>query len=306
MRKAGAFHYSSKAKRGIKKRKKFSSNSQKFHGKSFSNAGQLNSNPSGELVTLDEITYYKKTPIKSFLKPDNVFVSHLVNDPVLSQTINLAESIVLRGIWRIYSRLLRKGAFKRIDSLGQGKFKVREYFLRPLKLLRVNKSHFLAEFLAKPNVRDLLEFIRNGTTSQGETADRICAGFIKENNLTHYLGSDNLRRNLSDVLYSVSEQTMADLRAAGREFKRNAAKKGLNSSFALDFEDARRNIIVESVDKNGRFNFVFIDPVIPSGSVKGLPSVARTKKRSKQEEFEAKHAGQKYDFKGHSKRRKQN
>jgi hypothetical protein len=289
---------------------------QLFHGQVYYNSRPFHSfEPTGELVEFNGATYYKKTPAKVFSKvgwPDySGFMARKLRiargNSSINERMTLGESIVLRGIWRIYNRLNKKGTFKK-----------RNYFLRPLRIFRVNNDQFIAEFLDKPNLYNLRRYILLGESAVRNDLVEQCSRFIKENGLKHYLESQKSRKELAGMLVEGAGQAATDLAVAGKKFKENAIKRKLNSNFEFDFFDSlgvisvkgfeklsrvavERNLIVESF-KDKTPCFVLIDPLCPSESENELPSISRTEKRNKR--IEVKRKRRTYSTEGHSKRRK--
>ncbi len=284
---------------------------QRFHSKWFAGRKRIEMRSHGllipiekaiELVTINGEKFVKKTPSATWKKHKHD--AFRADDPGLARQMTLGESSALRGIWRIYSRLLRKGAFQRIYARDRSGIRITDYFLRPVKIYRVNTSiasaaenFIIEEFLDKPNALELIRYLRQGASKRGKFADARCQRFIEKQKLYPPLKSDSLKQlfnqQLARALESIATQAIEDLETASSEFKNNARKRFLNSNFMFDFTGpafstpAFHNLIVESVDKNGKFHFVFKDPLALMQQKEAYPSV-RTNRRNRGREVQLK------------------
>ncbi len=256
--------------------------------------------PTGQIVSINGKTYYKKTPFKTYKMENKSGLLESIKKrqgtPInkIAREMTIGESIVLRGIWREYNRAVKT---KKITN--------RNYSLRPMKILRVNankrspNSNFiLAEFIDKPTVSDLLNFL-NSKKPQKTRVNELCEKFLKANGLKNCLSSKIARRILKAELGLAEKQAFEDLVQSAETMRINAKKRGLNKKFTLDVRNT--NLMLESY-KNKKFNFVLIDPLFPQDGIRDLPSIPRTKKRNKLEEWENKKPKELYSPKGHEKR----
>ncbi len=309
----------SKPKRSGLKRNRFVH--QKFHGKlNVSSSSNLIPYYSAvKVVTINGKKYVKKTHSGFFLQPDVNQSKHALN-PELARSLTAGESIVLRGVSRIYNRLKRKGVFRKKEK--------KIYLLNFSKLFRVNlsktkpsKNFILSEYINAPDAGRLYSFVKFGKIlGASPKEEKKCMQFIKKQRLIKVLENKKSRESFASKLYSAVEQAARDLAVAEKEFKKNAAKKGLNENVLFDVSERKDNVLfrVPETDFNeikrdnfvvnsferGVFNLTLIDLLYPSSDKKFHPSITRTKKRNKLKQWENKNPKEFYSSEGHPKRRK--
>lgn len=231
-----------------KARRKSLKGKQRFHSKVFPKEKVLIPlEPTGTIVS-NSGTYYRKIPIRTYLKQDKKPFQGFVRNADIARRMTVGESILLNGVLREFNRLAGNSTLKRVFSL------------RGPKILRVavsrknpNKNFILMELLTKPTVEDLDNFVAKGFSGKGEKVDKWCAAFIGENDLNRLMVLPELKEQFRIELDSASQQAIRFLKQAGKKFKANTAKRGFPTDFGFDFE--YRDLVVEST-KNGRFSFV--------------------------------------------------